>query len=139
MDYYKVKQDVVQKHLGKHYHFESAEDVSAQFNRFVNLLKKEEENSKEKYPWLDDKDKRKYMTDRVILDKYINLDNSCLTKAEMREVRQLIYKYEDAFSPRDEIGTCPNIAVEIDVTDRSPFFRKVFLPIQAQSCLTAEN
>ena len=26
--------------------------------------------------------KRKYMTDREILDKYINLDNSCLTKAE---------------------------------------------------------
>ena len=27
----------------------------------------------------------------------------------------------DAFSLRDEIGTCPNIEVEIDVTDKSPF------------------
>ena len=26
------------------------------------------------------------------------------------------------FSLRDEIGTCPNIEVEIDVTDKSPFF-----------------
>ena len=26
-------------------------------------------------------------------------------------------KYEEAFSLRDEIGTCPNIEVEIDVTD----------------------
>ena len=26
------------------------------------------------------------------------------------------------FSLRDEIGTCPNIKVEIDVTDKSPFF-----------------
>ena len=126
LGYYKVRQDVLQKHLGKHYHFELAEDVCAQFNRFVNLLKKEEENPKEKYPWLDDKDERKYMTDREILDKYINLDNTCLTKAEKKEVRDLVYKYKDAFSLRDEIGTCPNIEVEIDVTDKSPFFIRPF-------------
>ena len=40
------KQDVLQWNLGKHYHFDSAEDICNQFNRFVNLLKKEEENSK---------------------------------------------------------------------------------------------
>ena len=34
----------------------------------------------------------------------------------------MLYKYKEAFSPRDEIGTCPNIEVEIDVTDKSPFF-----------------
>ena len=34
----------------------------------------------------------------------------------------MLYKYKDAFSLRDEIGTCPKIEVEIDVTDRSPFF-----------------
>ena len=118
LGYYKVKQEVLQKHLGRHYHFELAEDVCTQFNRFVNMLKKEEEIPKEKYPWLDDKDERKYMTDKEILEKYINLDNSCLTKAEKKEV----YKYKDAFSLRDEIGTCPNIDVEIDVTDKSPFF-----------------
>ena len=28
------------------------------------------------------------MTDREILDKYINLDNICLTKAEKKEVRE---------------------------------------------------
>ena len=27
----------------------------------------------ERYPWLDDADERKYMTDEEILDKYINL------------------------------------------------------------------
>ena len=66
LGYYKVKQDVLWKHLGKHYHFELAEDICAQFNRFVNLLKKEEVSPKEKYAWLDDKDERKYMTDREI-------------------------------------------------------------------------
>ena len=45
----------------------------------------------EKYPWLDDCDERKYMSDREILEKYIDLDNSCLTKWEKKEVRRLIY------------------------------------------------
>ena len=34
----------------------------------------------------------------------------------------MLYKYKEAFSLRDEIGTCQNIKVEIDVSDKSPFF-----------------
>ena len=34
----------------------------------------------------------------------------------------MLYRYKDAFSLRDEIGTCLNIKVEIDVTDKSLFF-----------------
>ena len=34
----------------------------------------------------------------------------------------MLYKYKRAFSLRDEIGTCPNTEVEIDVTDKPPFF-----------------
>ena len=34
----------------------------------------------------------------------------------------MIYKYREAFSLRDEIGTCPNIEIDIDVTDKTPFF-----------------
>ena len=66
------------------------------------------------------------MTDREILDKYINLEGSCLTKWEKQKLRNFIYEYKDAFSLRDEIGTCPNIKVEIDVTDSSPFFIRPF-------------
>ena len=66
------------------------------------------------------------MTDREILDKYINLDNSALTKGEKKEVRELLYEYKDALSLIDEIGTCPNIEVEIDVTDKTPFFIRPF-------------
>ena len=66
------------------------------------------------------------MTDREILDTYINLDNSCLTKAERKEVRDLLYEYKDAFSLRDEIGMFPNIAVKIEVTDKTPFFIRPF-------------
>ena len=89
-------------------------------------MRKEEENSEEKYPWLEDTDKRKYVIDREILDKCIYLDNSCLTKVEKTQVRDLLYNYKDAFSLRDEIGLCPNIEIEIDVTDKSPFFIRPF-------------
>ena len=60
------------------------------------------------------------------LDKYVNLDNSALTRREKKEVRELLYEYKDAFSLRDEIGTCSNIEVEIDVTDKTPFFIRPF-------------
>ena len=56
----------------------------------------------------------------------MNLDYSCLTKKEKTQVRDLQYKYKDAFSIRDEIGLCPNIEIEIDVTDKSPFFIRPF-------------
>ena len=96
----------------------------------MNLMRKEEENSEGKLPWLEDTDERKYMTDREILDKYVNLDNSCLTKVEKTQVRDLLYKYKDAFSLRDEIGLCPNIEIEIDITDKSPFFIDHFMPMR---------
>ena len=34
----------------------------------------------------------------------------------------MLYKYKEAFSLRDEVGTCPNIEVEIDITEIFPFF-----------------
>ena len=34
----------------------------------------------------------------------------------------MLYNYKGAFSLRDEIGTCPNIEVEIYVMDILPFF-----------------
>ena len=109
------------------YHFETVNTFCDQFNRLINTLKREEKiEGAEKDQWLDDSDERKYMSDKEILDKYIDLENSCLTKWEKKEVRNLIYEYKDEFSLRDEIGTCPNIEVEIDVTDKSPFFIRPF-------------
>ena len=66
LGFYKIKQEVLQEHLGKHNHFKLADDVCNQYNRFMNLMRKEEENSKEKYPWLEDTEKRKYVTDKEI-------------------------------------------------------------------------
>ena len=61
------------------------------------------------------------MTDREILEKYVNLNNLCLDKEEKVKVMDMVFKYREAFSLRNEIGTCPNIEVEIDVTDISLF------------------
>ena len=60
------------------------------------------------------------MTDRGILEKYINLDNSCLNEEEKVKVMNMLFEYKETFSLRDEMGTCLNL--EIDVTDKSPFF-----------------
>ena len=92
------------------------------FNKMVEMVRqKEKDSKKEKYPWLDDTDERKYMMDREILDKYINLKDSCLEEVEKRQVMEMLYEYKDIFSLRDEIGMCPNIEVNIEVTDNSPF------------------
>ena len=49
------------------------------------------------------------MSDREILSKSINLDNTCLSREEKEEFMNMLYKYKDAFSMRDKLGTCPNI------------------------------
>ena len=68
---------------------ESAESVCDQYNRLINTLRKEEQEAsvygKDKYPWLDNSHEGKYMIDKEILDKYINLDNSCLTRCEKKK------------------------------------------------------
>ena len=38
----------------------------------------------------------------------------------------MIYEYREAFSLRDKIGTCPNIEIDIDVTDKTPFFIRLY-------------
>ena len=122
LGYYKIKQGILQQNLSRYYRFERAEKLSEYFNKFVKTLKKEREQKSptDNYPWLDPDDERRHMTDREILEKYINLNNSCLSREEKTKVMEMIFKYREAFSLRDEIGMCPNIEVEIDVTDRSP-------------------
>ena len=94
LGYYKIKQGTLQQNLSKCCHFESVERLCKEFKTIVNERKKEEkEVEKDKYPWLDE------------LEKHINLEDSCLRESEKTEVRDMIYKYREAFSLRDEIGT----------------------------------
>ena len=58
------------------------------------MLKKEREQKspEDKYPWLDPDDEQGQMTDKEILNKYINLDNSHLNKEEKKEVMYMLYR-----------------------------------------------
>ena len=59
--------EVLQQNLSKCYHFESVDRMCEEFNTIVNGRKKEKkEIDKDKYPWLDDSDERKYMTGQGI-------------------------------------------------------------------------
>ena len=121
--YYMIKQGILQQNLSKYYRFEEASKLCEYFNKFIDTLMKDREQttSVDKHPWLSPHDERRNMTDREILEKYIDLGASCLNKEERLKVMDMLYKYKEAFSLRDEIGTCPNIEVDIEVTDRSPF------------------
>ena len=120
--YYKIKQGILQQNLSKYYRFKSADILCEQFNKFINTLKEEKEEMKEKYRWLEPDNVRRNMSDKEIVDKYVDLNKSCLMDFKKKQVMGMLYKYKDAFSLRDEKHTCPNIKAEIDVTDKSPFF-----------------
>ena len=78
MGYYKIKQGILQQNLSIYYQFEPADTLIEQFNKFVNTLKKEKEETKENYPWLEQDVERRNMSDREILDKYLDFNKSCL-------------------------------------------------------------
>ena len=86
LGYCKIKQGILQQNLSKYYKFERADTLCEHFNKFINTLKKEreQEESKENYPWLVPSNERKYMTDKELLDKYIDLDKSSLMEEEKK-------------------------------------------------------
>ena len=86
----------------------------------------QDNEKKDLYPWLDKDDPHRDMTDEEILDKYIDLSNSDLTLDEKKTLMNTIKEHKQAFSLRDEIGQCPNIKIDIDVIDDSPFFVRSF-------------
>ena len=84
------------------------------------------DKKKDPYPWLEPDDPRRSMTDQEIIEKYVDLSESCLTDKEKKQVYRTLLKYKSAFSLRDEIGLCPNMEVELELTDTSPFFIRPF-------------
>ena len=78
------------------------------------------------YPWLEKDDPRRTMTDQQIIERYVNLTEADLTAKEKKTLVKVIMKYKQAFSLRDEIGTCPNMEVELELKDTKPFFIRPF-------------
>ena len=65
------------------------------------------------YPWLADDDPRRYQSDEEIMYEKIDLSNSALSRKEKARLMEMLIKYRDAFSLRDEIGECPNLEADI--------------------------
>ena len=80
--HYKIKQGILQQNVSNYYRLESAHVLCEQFNKFINTLKKEREEMNDKYPWLDQVDERRNLSDKEILDKYVDLEKTCLSDSE---------------------------------------------------------
>ena len=78
------------------------------------------------YPWLDKEDPRRNMTDQEILEKCVDLSDSDLNTTEKKSLYKVLLKYKEAFSLRDEIGLCPNMEIELELNDDTPFFIRPF-------------
>ena len=55
LGYYKIKQGILQQNLSRYYRFEEVTKCCEYFNKFVDTLKREREQTTpaDKYPWLD--------------------------------------------------------------------------------------
>ena len=147
MGYFHIDTETILNHVGDNISFLSEEETQEYFHKLIEdlneinevntkLLTKEDSISKDSnksdsetgdlYPWLDKEDPRRFMTDKEIINKYINLDESYLSDKEKKHLRRIILKYRPAFSLRDEIGLCPHMEVELELTDKTPFFIRPF-------------
>ena len=132
LGYYRIPHGALQENLSPKYKFESLYRLCDQYNECVNKantvhrkqLARQEHS--DPYPWLDKDDDRRHMSDAEILESAIDLTKSKLSHSQKHTLIGLTKRYRKAFSLRDEIGECPNISIDIDVIDKSPFFVRPF-------------
>ena len=150
LGYYNIQQCVLEYNLGAHYEFANFNKLASvcEDMRLAKYQMKQKEEAKklhkktlkrkveepekiaveteDPYPWLPADDKRRKMSDDEIIEKFVDLTESDMTEEEKFEFIEILKDYRDAFSLRDEIGECPNIRIDIDVIDDSPFFVRPF-------------
>ena len=140
LGYYNIKPQVMHFNLAGIHNLFSKWNLDNRFEEYYSKISTQNVRYKRKevvrktpdpYPWLDEDDPRRDMTDEEILHRYINLSESHLTPSEKEEIMDLAVTYKEAFSLRDEIGKCPDIEANIEVNDPSTFFVRPF-PIAEQ-------
>ena len=95
-------------------------------NKWTNILKRDDQQSINLYPILAGNGERRNLTNREILQKYIDLDTWCLNQKEKKELMDMLYNYKEASSLRGENGMCHNIKLEIDVIHKPAFFIRLY-------------
>jgi len=78
--------------------------------------------SEDPYPWLPQDDPRRKFTDRDILREKVSLKHTTLTGIQKEELFDSLIQYKDAFSLREEIGTCHKFEVHLQLKKSNPFF-----------------
>ena len=137
LGYYCIKHSVLEYNLSRSYTFTNFNKIASAYEdmklaKSKLKIKERQETSKVKveaedpYPWFPKDDKRRQMSDEEILDEFIDLSESNMTNEEKEELMEVIKDHKEAFSLRDEIGECPNIRIDIDVIDDTPFFVRPF-------------
>ena len=135
LGYYNIKPQVMHFNLTGIHNLFSKWNLDNGFEEYYSKISTQNVRYKKKgiarktpdpYPWLDEDDPRRDMTDEEILHKYLDLSESDLTSLEKEEVMDLAITYREAFSLRDEIGKCPDIRASIEVNDPSTFFVRPF-------------
>ena len=127
LGYFHIGMDQLKKTVLKEYQFKSLQNLTYHLNRMIDVAnitnrRPRGAHPKDPYPWLDPNDPHHSLTDEQILDNTIDLSASCLSSTEKRRLMTLLKCHKKAFSLCDEIGECPNVTLNIDVIDDSPFF-----------------
>ena len=97
-------------------------DTKIEVSQTPNEHTVKSDNTEDPYPWLDNDDPRHKMTDEEILHLKVPFDKSVLSAAEKERLIKLMLENTEAFSIRDEIGTCPYFEVKLKLRDDKPFF-----------------
>ena len=131
LGYFHIGMDQLKKTVLREYQFKSLQNLTYHLNRMIDVAnianrRPRGTHPKDPYPWLEPDDPRRSLTDEQILDKTVDLSASCLSSVEKRRLMALLKRHKKAFSLHDEIGECPNVTLNIDVIDDSPFFVRPF-------------
>ena len=127
LGYFHIGMDQLKKTVLKEYQFKSLQNLTYHLNRMIDIANIANHcprgaHLRDPYPWLEPDDPHCSLTDEQILDKTIDLSASCLSSVEKRRLMALLKHHKKAFSLHDEIGECPNVTLNIDIIDDSPFF-----------------
>ena len=95
LGYFHVSMDQLKKNILKHYQFKSLQNLNYQLNRMIDFVNDENRSrtspsSVDPFPWLEPNDPRRYLSDEEILDRTIDLSNSCLNSREKNRLMAMI-------------------------------------------------
>ena len=101
--------------------------------------KKITKSNQDPYPWLDQEDPCRFHTDDELIESKIDLSKSILTPEEKTEVVEMLKQKREAFSLRDEIGTCPYFEVKLQLRGDTPFFVQPYPIREEQKSYSAKR